>query len=304
MTRVLVTGAAGFIGRQVLPLLAAAGHTVHAVSSRAQPPALPAAQWHRADLRDAQQAAAVIDAATPTHLLHLAWCTDPADYRTSPDNERWRIAGAALVEAFGRRGGQRAVIAGTCMEYDWRDGLCREGVTPLLPDTVYGRAKCALGSELETLAAAHGFSTAWGRLFFLYGPHEKPQRFVPAVIRALLAGEPARCTHGRQVRDYLHVADAARAFVALLDSQQQGPVNIASGTGVPLGEIATALAQAAGRPELLRLGALASPPGEAPRVVGDVSRLTALGWQPQFTLAAGLRDTLDWWCRHPQDAAA
>ncbi|MGH8616809.1 MAG: NAD-dependent epimerase/dehydratase family protein [Burkholderiales bacterium] len=304
MTRVLVTGAAGFVGRQVLALLADTGYTVHAVSSRTSSPALPASQWHRADLRDPLQAAAVIKASLPTHLLHLAWCTNPDDYRTSPENECWRAGSTALLETFGQCGGQRAVVAGTCMEYDWQDGLCHEDVTPLRPDTAYGRAKTALGAQLDVIASASGFSAAWGRLFFLYGPYEKSRRFVPAVIESLLAGVPALCTHGRQVRDYLHVADAARAFVTLLECRHPGAVNIASGTGVSLGEIGALLAQAVGRPDLLRLGAIPAPAAEAPRVVGEVSRLESLGWKPRYTLTEGLRDTVEWWRRTARAPAA
>jgi len=96
---------------------------------------------------------------------------------------------------------------------------------PCLPSTPYGRAKLELS---RALAASHRDS-AWGRIFFPFGPHEAPTRLVPSVIRALLKREAADCTHGAQVRDVLYVEDLGHAFATLLDSSLRGPVNVASG---------------------------------------------------------------------------
>ena len=94
-----------------------------------------------------------------------------------------------------------------------------------------------------------GISFAWGRIFFLHGPGEHPDRLVPSVTRALLAGEPARCTDGRQVRDFLHSSsDAAHAFAALLALRVEGPVNIASGRGCRSRELVGWIGDALGRP--------------------------------------------------------
>ena len=147
----------------------------------------------------------------PTHLLHLAWNAEPGRYWTTPENLAWVQASLALYRAFAAGGGRRAVFAGTCAEYDWsRAAVCREDETPLAPATLYGAAKQGLGSTLCAHGAEHGPSTAWGRVFFLYGPREHPQRLVPAVVRGLLARERVAVTHGRQVRDFMHVADVAR----------------------------------------------------------------------------------------------
>src|SRR5207245_614301 len=82
--------------------------------------------------------------------------------------------------------------------------------------------KLALASLLEAYAGQTGLSQAWARIFFLYGPREHPKRLVSSVIRSLLRGERARCSHGQQIRDYLHVEDAAGALVALLESEVTG----------------------------------------------------------------------------------
>src|SRR5204862_6165408 len=105
-------------------------------------------------------------------------------------------------------------------------------------------------------AAANGVSTAWGRLFSVYGPHEHPKRLVPSVIRSLLAGEPAACSHGTQIRDYLFAQDAADALITLLESDITGPLNLASGQPIALRDIVQCLGTLLGRPDLIRLGAI------------------------------------------------
>jgi nucleoside-diphosphate-sugar epimerase len=237
----------------------------------------------------------------PTHLLHLAWYAEPGAFWESPENERWLAASLALLDAFTASGGSRAVIAGTCAEYDWSgDGILSEQHTPLAPRTTYGKAKDALHSA----AAGLDVALAWGRIFFLYGPHEDERRLVASVTRALLAGMPARTTHGRQVRDFLHVADVGDAFAALLDSAVEGGINVASGEGVAVADIVERLAELVGRPDLLELGALETAAGEPPLLVADVGRLRdEVRWSPSRSLDEGLRDTVEWWRANDRGSA-
>jgi nucleoside-diphosphate-sugar epimerase len=130
----------------------------------------------------------------------------------------------------------------------------------------------------------------------MYGPREHPNRLVAAVARAMLTGEPARTSHGRQIRDYLHVQDVADAIVAVLDGDLTGPVNIGSGVPVTLREIVVRLGSITGRPELLELDAIPARANDAALVVADPKRLAEeVGWRPRFDLQAGLEHTVDWW---------
>src|SRR5206468_4284631 len=141
--------------------------------------------------------------------------------------------------------------------------------------------KHVLHERTEQLARDAGIDAAWGRIFFVYGPREHPNRLVASVIRSLLRGEEARCTNGEQVRDFLQVADVADAFVALVDSNAAGPLNIASGSPTRVRDLVELVATAVGRRDLLRFGAVPTPPGEPPVLVADVGRLRAeLGWVP------------------------
>lgn len=296
MKRVLVTGASGFIGRHCLPLLARAGYEVSALSARPSPGGLPDADWRQVNLLDAKAVADVVADVRPTHLLHLAWFTAHGEYWTSPENLRWVRASLDLLEAFVSTGGHRAVVAGTCAEYDWRYGYCSEFVTPLVPRTLYGASKHALQVILSAYASRFELSAAWGRVFLVYGPHEHPARLVPYVIRSTMLGKPAECTDGNQVRDFLYVSDVADALVALLDSSVVGPVNIASGKPVIVGHVISRIAELQQRPDLVQLGTISRAEDDPPVLLADVNRLSCeVGWTPQYELDKGLKETIDWW---------
>ncbi len=284
----LVTGASGFVGRHTIDPLLHRGFEVHAVAARAAP-THAGAVWHRADLLDVQAAAALLDVVRPAALLHFAWYTVPGAYWSSPENERWLEASVSLIAEFARRGGRRVVVAGTCAEYDWTlEGRCHEGHSPLRPATRYGQAKLRLLQALERI----DLDFAWGRIFQPFGPHERPERLVPSVIRALLRREPARCTHGRQLRDFIYVADLGDAFAALVDSSVQGAINLGSGEITSIRELVGRIGARLGADQLIEFGALPAP--EEPLLLVPVLERQAneLGWRPSTPLDVALARTV------------
>jgi nucleoside-diphosphate-sugar epimerase len=141
-----------------------------------------------------------------------------------------------------------------------------------------------------------GFELAWGRIFQPYGPYEYPARLVPSVIRSLLNDEPARCTHGNQVRDFLYVADVADAFAALLDSGVTGCVNIGSGEPVSIKELVMQIARHLGKENEVRFGALPAREDESPFIVADTGRLMKeVQWRQRYSLEKGVMETISWW---------
>lgn len=309
--RVLVSGAGGFIGRWSVPALLRSGYEVHAVLSgnanRDAPEQLRGARVHFADLLNESAATALMSEVQPTHLLHFAWIATPGLYWSSAENFRWLAASEHLLRCFRTHGGRRVMMAGSCAEYDWsRVEVCDDLLSPLADDAAAGHApaglspyaacKIALQTNLADFGRSERVSTAWGRIFFQFGPHEHPDRLVPSVITNLLLNREAPCTHGRQIRSFLHVADVGAAFAAVLASDLQGPVNIGSEESIALADLVDRIGRQIGRPDLLRLGARPAAPGEPPILVPDVHRLHCeAGWQPSFTLDAALSDTIAWW---------
>jgi nucleoside-diphosphate-sugar epimerase len=296
---VLITGASGFIGRHCLNVLGAAGYEVHAVTSRGVVPHATTCEWHQADLLRSSDISRVIEVVKPSHLLHFAWYAVPGQYPSSPENLRWSTSTMQLLAAFANAGGSRAVFAGSCFEYDFGYGYCVEDLTPSNPATFYGVCKNAAREVVAGFHRQFGLSAAWGRIFHLFGPHETPGRLVPAVAAALLKGEPARCTEGRQIRDFLYVEDVAEAFVALLTSDVCGTVNIGSGEPISLRHLVSSLATIIGAPRMVEFGAFPSRPGDPPLLVPDVRRLREeVGWHPRVSLDEGLERTAAWWREH------
>jgi nucleoside-diphosphate-sugar epimerase len=294
--RVLVTGATGFVGRQLLVPLLRRGYEVHAVSRRAVADLPAEVVLHAADLLDCAGHRQLLEHIRPSHLLHSAWYVEHGKYWDAPENDLWLKATVSLVESFCLAGGSRAVGVGTCAEYDWKYGTLVEGQTPEQPASLYGSAKLAAGRNAAAVAAAHAVGFAWARIFFPFGPGEPENRLIPHVITRLLRGEPARCTHGRQVRDFLYVADVGDALAALLDSGVQGPINIGSGVPATIGDVAARIGAALERPELIMLGAVTEAEGSPGTILASNVRLAQeVGWTPRHSLNEGLQLTIDWW---------
>ncbi len=294
--RVLLTGASGFIGRHCLAPLCAAGYEVHAVSSRDGSKESSEAKWYQADLLDNVQLDQLVTRIKPTHLLHFAWYAIPGKYPTSSENLRWCQSTLELLRSFADIGGERAVFAGTCFEYDSGYGFCNEELTPSRPSTFYGVCKNATREVVAGFSRQFGISSAWGRIFYLYGPHEPKVRIVPAVVLALLRGQNAPCGHGRQVRDFLHVKDTASAFVSLLQSEVEGTVNIASGEPITIRSLVEHIAALLNSRDKIEFGAIPAAPSDPPILVADTRRLREeAGWQPKIRLQEGLEDTINWW---------
>ena len=285
MARVLVTGATGLIGSYAVSQLISAGHEVIAVSRSGKGPSGAAL-----DLHNPEAVSLFLKAACPEYLLHLAWNVTPG-YMTAPDNLEWVVSSLHLLKEFAECGGKRAVFTGSCIEYDWDYGFMREDFTPLKSDSLYGTAKASLYKLASSWAKHTDLSFAWGRVFFLYGRGEKPERIVPFIIDSLKRGEKPAMKFPYISRDYMHASDVAGGMNALMFSDFCGAVNMASGETVKLCDIAEKAA---------RLMGCSVPVYEhndignmAPVVLGDSHRLNdIIGFRPRITWDEGLKDLM------------
>ncbi|HNP63299.1 MAG TPA: NAD(P)-dependent oxidoreductase [Woeseiaceae bacterium] len=293
----LLTGADGYIGRSMQQALLARDYEVHAIS-RNPKPSTDTITWHQVDLFDPAAVDNLLANYGGSHLIHLAWVTEPGAYWQSADNARWRDTSIALLRRFSAHGGQRVVLAGTCAEYDWSNGHCVEGSTPLVARSPYTEAKLAFREAALEFSDTSGMDLAWARVFFSFGPDEHPARLVPSVVNALLHGERARCSDGRQVRDFMYVRDLAAAFAAVLDSTFCGDINIASGEAVSIKDLVTRIAVKMGADQRLDFGARPRQAGEPDRITADISKLTKIvGFESKTKLETAIDETIAWWQR-------
>lgn len=287
--KVLLTGASGFIGRYVLSALQHHGIAVVAVG-RARPQAL--VPFIEADLLSITDFAPFVQQAQATHLLHLAWYAEHGKYWTSPLNLRWAEATTRLMEAFCAAGGQQVVIAGTCAEYDWTHGYCREDTTPLNPATLYGTAKDVTRRLVMAACAQYQVPCAWGRIFLPFGHGEAASRLIPSLIEVFRGARAPFGVYASAYRDFLHASDVAEGFVRLLTEGASGAYNVCSGEPARLAEVVATLASLLGADPEPVLALTTERHGEPPLLLGENLKIKTLGWRPVLTLAQGLEQTL------------
>lgn len=280
--RVLLTGASGFIGRHVLNQLVDAGIVV-VVVGRSRPIGYTG-DFIEADLLRTKDYSGLVQRAGASHLIHLAWYAEHGQYWTSPLNLRWVEASIRLVEAFCAAGGQKVVIAGTCAEYDWSYGFCREDLTPLTPTTLYGAAKDATRRLIDAVCKDHQTQFVWGRIFLPSGKGEDSRRLIPSLIDVFQGKRPPFGVNANAYRDFLHVRDVANGFIRLLLSGGQGSYNIASGQPTQIAEVVLLMCRMFEANPSIVLDLSTERPGEPEILFGDSRKLKALGWQPIHTM--------------------
>lgn len=268
---ILLTGASGFVGRQVLRCLATRGQQVRLVLREGSVPVIPEGlqpdivRWP--DLFEAQQDAWRSALAGVDTVVHAAWYAEPGKYLQSESNLACLSGTIELARACVAAGVRRFVGVGTCAEYDLAQGVLRVD-TPLRPQTLYAACKASAFHVLGQFLPAAGIEFAWCRLFYLFGEGEDSRRLVPYLRRQLREGQPAELTSGNQIRDFLDVRDAGDLIVRAALGSLQGPVNICSGQPVTVRQLAERIADEHGRRDLLRFGARADNLYDPPCVVG------------------------------------
>ena len=275
-TTVAVTGGGGFIGRAVVDALTDTESDLvllgrHAVDGRQQ------TRFVELDVLRRDNRAALAGSGAST-LVHLAWDVTHGVYWEADANDEWADATVHLAEDFVRVGGTRMVVAGTCAER-----------APSLMGTRYAAAK---RRTQERLSAIEGLDVAWVRIFFPVGAHEDRRRLLPSLVGTLLGEEPFLVRQPSLVRDFGAVTDVGRAFAAAARGTATGVYEVGSGVGSSLGEVAMAVAQHLGRPELVTFG----DPSDPDPLVADTRDLVGdFGCEAMISPHDALIDAVDWW---------
>lgn len=228
--KVAVTGATGFLGGYVVEELAARGHAIVAVVRDPRRLSGTVASKCRTVQLDLTQPVegTFQRLGSPEALLNLAWGGLPA-YRSLHHFEQELPAAYRFIAGLANEGLAQVLVTGTCFEYGMRSGPLDEAmdVQPTLP---YAYAKNALRRQLEFLSVGR-FEFTWTRLFYLYGDGQAAGSLLPQLQRALAESQTKfPMSGGEQLRDFIHVREAARALVELLEQRQGlGVVNVCSG---------------------------------------------------------------------------
>ena len=281
--RIVVTGAAGFIGSHVVEALAAAGHEVIGIDRR------PQAKGVRLDLATQDATPYIENADAVVHLagrpgVRRSW-DDPATWRDNVDATR------RLLESCGRTG-PRVILASSSSVYGSAARPCTED-DDTHPESPYGYSK----KEAERLARESGLHTVILRYFSVYGPRQRPDMAFHRFIAAALAGEPVPVFgDGSQSRAFTFVDDVVDATVrAVTADLPPGTVlNVGHRHPVRVDDALRRIVALVGGPSPA-VTRTAPAPGDVTRTWASTERAARLlGWTARTDLDEGLRRQLEW----------
>jgi nucleoside-diphosphate-sugar epimerase len=276
--KVIITGATGLIGKESIKPLQEAGFDIYALTIDDYRPAWNI-NWIDCNLFDAGSIKKAFDEVKPQYLLNFAWATTE-NYLSSNINFDFLKAGLDLLKHFKENGGQRAVFAGTCFEYEFKDSPIKE-TDNLNPETVYAKCKNHLRQLSQLYCLQNNISFGWGRIFYAYGIGEYAKRLTAHIVHNLKNNQEVIINNGSLLRDYIFSKDIAGAFVKFLDGNTQGAVNICKGQTISLADFAAVFAKKLDKLQYLKI--LNKNNNDPLIILGDNIRLSKeVGYSIQY----------------------
>jgi GDP-4-dehydro-6-deoxy-D-mannose reductase len=286
---IVITGASGFVGGHVLARASERG--IGAIAAGG-------------DLRDADAVREALATHRPAAIVHLA-----SGRRRTPDawsllDDELRMLSSLLSAAAELAPSAPVLIAGSASQYGMAAPDPLPESAPTVPVNDYGAVKCVLERAALLAPLARGVRVIWARSFNLVGPGQGLDAPVPSWAHQIVeaegrGGASLRTGDLGVVRDFCDVRDVADAYLALLDSDAEGAVNVGSGRPVALREVVEALVAASRVPIAIEADDSLRRPQDPPFVVADITRLRELtGWEPTIPLRQSLTDVLDSWREH------
>lgn len=272
---ILVTGATGFVGKQIINVLLEKKMKVRIIVRSGNTKLINQERFEKVIFTENLFSESIDwwhevcrDVVT---VIHAAWYAEPGKYLESSKNLECLSGSLQMAQGAAKAGVRRFVGIGTCFEYDITRGWLTID-TPLKPTTLYGASKAAVFMTLSKFFSVCNVEFSWCRLFYLYGEGEDQKRLVPYLHAQLTAGQPVDLTEGDQIRDYLDVKVAGSMIAKVAMGKTLGPVNICSGHPMTIKELAERIADEYQRRDLLKFGAIKKSPSDPACVVGILNK--------------------------------
>lgn len=306
--RVLVTGAAGFIGSHLCDALVELGSDVTALVRYNSRGSVGNLELLTADRRAALHVVAgnVEDSnfvgsqmkgqQTVFHLAALIGI--PYSYLAPLSYVRTNVEGTLnVLEAARRCGVERVVHTSTSEVYGTAQYTPIDEAHPLKGQSPYSASKIGADKVAESYHHSFGLPVATLRPFNAYGPRQSARAVIPTIISQALEGRPIRLGSLQPVRDLTYVADTVDAFlkIAASDAAVGQVVNAGSGRGVSIGELAEMILRMMGSSSTVELDSerVRPPDSEVLLLLCDANKaLEQIGWKPRWSLEAGLERTI------------
>ena len=272
MKTILLTGATGFLGKQILDDLNSKNLSIHVICRGDESFFISyknvtkiiqtnnffseSEDWYRNICKK-------VDI-----IIHSAWYAEPGKYLESSLNIECLTGTLNFAKAAAEEGVKKFVGVGTCFEYDLTSTDLLDVDSKLNPLFLYSIAKVSTFKVLSKLFNNYEINFLWTRVFYLYGEGEDSRRLVAVLRSKLSKGETVDLTSGNQIRDFMDVKIAGSLIAQASLSNTIGPFNICSGDEISIRELAERIADEYGRRDLLNFGARKDNISDAPYVVG------------------------------------
>ena len=272
MKTILITGATGFVGKQVIKVLSKSKVNIVPVVRSTKENIFEGITnikrvIHSPNIFQEDEDWWKNQCNGIDTIIHIAWYAEPTKYLQSTKNIDCLMGSLNLAKGAVKAGVRRFVGIGTCFEYDLSKGKLSIN-TALNPSSIYASTKAALYTTLLHWLPKKMVDFSWCRLFYLYGENEDERRLVPYVHRQLSRGEEVELTSGKQIRDYLDVSEVGRMIAEIALSDHKGPINICSGLPISVKELVEDIADQYNRRDLLRFGVRSENLVDPSEVVG------------------------------------
>jgi nucleoside-diphosphate-sugar epimerase len=309
MKRVLVSGASGFVGANLVRRLLRDGHEAHLLLRPGHQAwrleeVVDDVQVHEADLENVDGVRRIVETAKPDWVFHLAAYGAYPSQTGLPRMVATNLIGcAALVDACAETGVESFVHTGSSSEYGFKDHAAAENEV-LEPNSHYAITKAAATHYSQWAARARDLNAVTVRLYSIYGPFEEPGRLIPTLIVHGLRGMLPPLASPRIARDFVYVDDAVDAMlqVAAMPSMPRGAIyNICTGAQSTLADVVAIARKAMGISAEPLWSTMPDRNWDTDRWVGSPARMEReVGWRARTTLEEGLKQTVRWFEAHPK----
>jgi UDP-glucose 4-epimerase len=291
--RVLVTGAAGFIGSALCRHLTRLGAEVHGVSRSGRNAEGHIARWWQCNLEDFEAVRSLVKESRPQLIFHLA--SNSAGSRAPelvvPIFHSNLHTTVNLLSAANEIGCQRILLTGSMEEPD-------PGLGWSVPSSPYAAAKFAAGTYGRMFHALYNMPVVLLRVFMVYGPNQRETyKLIPYVTLSLLKGEIPKLSSGDRAVDWIYIDDVVEGFIAAAGASgvEGSTIDIGTGQSVTVRGVVDVLTDIIRPPAPPIFGTVADRPMEQVRVANVEDSYRRLGWRAKLDLRAGLHRTVEWY---------
>ena len=287
MKKILITGSTGFIGNSLVNFFLSKKYDVFAISRKNI--SNSKIQFIKVNIFDHKKINKIIKKIKPDYLIHLAWEADPKKYLNSKNNFQWLHSSLNLYLNFCKHGGKRALITGSCAEYDFNKFFLKEDFIKKKNYSRYSLCKETFLNHAFKISKIFNSQLLWARLFWIYGLNQKKGRLIPDLIKSAKNNKKIYLKNPNFFINLLNVYDVSVALFKAFQSQLNGIINIADKKNIKVIDIANKCNQIFNNVNSKHV--LKKKQNSKPYLV-EIRKLNLLNFKKFYTLEKGLKKFL------------